>query len=62
MMGADKSLSSQLREYRKDASKAANDLGYGDRVLSMIKAAKSIAEIGRIMASARKGEYNNGKL
>ena len=42
-----------LRLYRKDALKAAKDLGYGEEVIQQIKNAKTDDEISRIMASAR---------
>lgn len=40
--------------YRSDAIEAANDLLYGDEVIQQIKEAKTVAEIERIMVSARK--------
>lgn len=39
--------------YRNDAIKAARDLRYGQDVIDKIKAAKTDAEIDRIMRKAR---------
>ena len=39
--------------YKSAAVKAAKDLGYGDRVVQKIKAAKTDSEIARIMGEAR---------
>lgn len=44
-----------LRQYRKEALKAARDLCYGEEVQRRIKNAKTSAEISRIMKSARMG-------
>lgn len=44
---------SDLKKYRNDAMKAANELGYGMDVIRRIKDAKSEHEIDRIMKSAR---------
>lgn len=43
-----------LREYRRGALKAAKELCYGAKVITKIKDAKTIGEISRIMATARK--------
>lgn len=40
--------------YRYFALDAARQLGYGDKVVSQIRAAKDDAEIERIMVTARK--------
>ena len=44
--------------YRYDAIRAAKDLLYGDRVIELIKSAKSDDEIYRIMCTARSSERN----
>lgn len=50
-------LSSKVREYKKDAITAANDLNYGEEVIYKLEHAKTIGEISRIMITARKGDY-----
>jgi hypothetical protein len=55
-------LSSETREYMKDALTAAKDLNYGDNVIFRLEAAKSVGAIEHIMASARKGEIPNGNI
>ena len=59
MQSAKKSLplSSEVREYLKDALTAAKDLNYDEEVIYKLEHAKTIGEISRIMATARKGEY-----
>ena len=42
-----------FKAYKKDAMDAARDLKYGKEVISMIKAAKTEAEIQRVMVTAR---------
>ena len=44
---------SNLREYRKQAIKAAHELCYGDEVKARIRDAKSQDEIASIMKTAR---------
>lgn len=44
-------------EYKKMAMKAAKQLFYGKEVVAKIKAAKSEAEIARIMNTARKEKF-----
>ena len=58
MQSAKKSqpLSSEVREYQKDAITAAKDLNYGEEVIYKLEHAKTIGEISRIMITARKGE------
>lgn len=46
------------REYKTIAIKAAEDLGYGDLVISRIRRAKSEAEIEHIMVTARKQHFD----
>lgn len=43
----------ELRAYRKNALRAAKDLGYDESVSTDIKAAKTIDEISVIMSNAR---------
>ena len=44
-------------KYRKEAIKAAKDLGYGYVIIAKIKAAKTDAEIEHIMVQARKEKF-----
>ena len=46
---------SDIKEYKREAIKAAEELGYGEAVISKIKAATTETQIGNIMAEARKG-------
>ena len=41
--------------WRRQVYCAARELGYSERVISMLKAAKTENELTRIMVSARKG-------
>lgn len=43
--------------FRRDAIKAAKDFNYGDEVISKPKAAKTVAEMDRIMRTARKEKF-----
>ena len=43
-----------FKEFKKQAIKAAKDLLYGDEVVKRLEAAKTIAEMDRIMKTARK--------
>lgn len=43
--------------YRKEAAKAARQLGYGSKVVDQIKNAKSEAEIKKIMVTARHKKF-----
>lgn len=43
-------------DYQKEAAKAAKELLYGFKVISMIRNAKSDEEIRRIMCDARNGK------
>lgn len=45
------------QEYKKNALKAAKQLGYGKAVVEKIKAAKTDGEIARIMTTARKEKW-----
>jgi hypothetical protein len=49
-------LSSETREYQKQAIKAAKDLRYDSEVVRKLERAKTVGEISRIMITARKGE------
>lgn len=44
----------KFREYRKQAIHAAIELGYGAIVVSAVRESNSIAEIERIMSTARR--------
>lgn len=43
-----------FKEFKKQAVKAAKDLLYGDEVVKQLEAAKTIAEMDRVMKTARK--------
>ena len=43
--------------YRSNALKAAEDLGYSEEYLKKIRKAKTDAEISRLMAEARKERF-----
>lgn len=43
-----------FKEFKKQAVKAAKDLLYGDEVVKQLEATKTIAEMDRIMKTARK--------
>lgn len=49
--------SNALRHYKTNAKQAAADFGYGDRVISKIRKAKSMEEISIIMTKARKEKF-----
>lgn len=46
-----------LKEVKKDAKKAARDLGYGKAVLARLDAAKTEGEVSNIMVNARKEKF-----
>lgn len=46
-----------LDVYRKEAEKAAKQLGYGSKVIDQIKNAESEAEIQKIMVTARHKKF-----
>lgn len=46
-------MDEEFKTYKKDAVKAAEELRYGDNVVNRIKAAKTEAEIQRIMTTER---------
>ena len=46
-----------LSDYRRRAIQAAKDLYYGDHVINLVKKARSIDEIAKIMNSARHNYY-----
>ena len=46
-------MDEEFKTYKKDAVKAAEELRYGDNVVNRIKAAKTEAEIQRVMVTAR---------
>lgn len=48
-------------EYRRDAIRAAQDLGYGDEVISKIREAKNDYQISCIMKMARFDAINRGR-
>lgn len=43
--------------FRREAIKAAKDFNYGDEVIQNLKDAKTIAEMDRIMRTARKEKF-----
>ena len=47
----------ELKTYRREAKVAADELGYGDSVISDIDKAKTKAEITRIMKTARERRF-----
>lgn len=47
---------SEFHKYRRNAVKAAIELGYGDHVARLVAAAQSEFEIVRIMRATRLGE------
>ncbi len=51
-------LRKEFSTYRRDAIAAAEDLNYDDMVLEKLYAAKSEAEICRIMTTARKEKFD----
>jgi predicted RNA-binding protein with EMAP domain len=52
-------LSSETREYQKQAIKAAKDLRYDSKVVRKLERAKTVGEISRIMITARKSECDD---
>ena len=48
----------EVDNYKKEAIKIARDFNYPVMVLLDLKTATSIAQISRIMCSARQGYYN----
>lgn len=52
--GSKKGANRALYDYKRFATRAANDLGYSEEVENRIKEAKTEAEIARIMVSARR--------
>lgn len=47
-------MESEVKAFKNQAVKAAKDLLYGDEVVKQLEAAKTIAEMDRIMKTARK--------
>lgn len=52
------SINYEKTTYRREAMKAAEELGYGRDVVEKIKAAKNDGEIERIMINARHEKFN----
>lgn len=52
--GSKKGANRVLYDYKRFATKAANELGYPKEIENRIKEAKNEAEIARIMVSARR--------
>lgn len=60
-----------LAQLKKEVSRAARDLGYGEECVDAVKAARTATEVNRIMVTARKNmgekmiatekEINHGK-
>jgi hypothetical protein len=46
-----------IKMFRKEALIAAKDLLYGEKVIEQLKAAKTTAEISRIMKNARDKKF-----
>ena len=49
-----------LTSTQREAVKAARDLGYGDEVVTRIKAATNIIEVANIMKTARRRASKEG--
>ena len=47
-------MESEVKLFKRQAIKAAKDLLYGNEVVKQLEAAKTIAEMDRIMKTARK--------
>lgn len=52
-------MDEEFKTYKKDAVKAAKELRYGDNVVNRIKAAKTEAEIQRIMVTERHKRFDD---
>jgi hypothetical protein len=50
-------MEQDVKQFKRQAIKAAKDFNYGDEVISKLKAAKTVAEMDRIMRTARKEKF-----
>ena len=50
-------MESEVKQFKRQAVKAAKDLFYGDEVVKQLEAATTISEMDRIMKTARKERF-----